>query len=942
MNFVWKQRVRQYWPFVVVATAVAIIGLIATILSLAATTNSTVDFTKATTKLAAKPFSGTISTYAEGGSSIITSDAQRTTLAHLGLGYYRLPLQWNGGNIVSSAGGHPGGSGDAWVSSIKAIGGEPQIVLGGSADNNFSAADAANMVRHFNKDQGGANRVAVWVIGNEPGNGGMDIATYCNLFVSSVDAMKAVDPTIKVAGPAWAYFDMGTLRSFLQCAGSKVDIIDYHHYAMGEKSLDTATALSQTGNWETEVRQARQAITEIVPSRADQIEIQVGEYNWSWRSEDGYAGWQGDDRFYQSINTVWGASVAGHIAKAGGRGHQYADLNGALGITFEKNDAAAHYGRKLTDPMPIYYGMQMFTGGNLFRGFGTTMVEATTELKDVEIYAADNKNIVVINKSPTTMQPFAAKLTGFNAGTADIWQTNKDAPFSPPVKRATVAAADTVAYDLPPYSVTTFVLNAGTQAPTPPPTTEPTPTTPAPTPTPPPATDTSLLQVPIRINAGGGQYTDTSGAVWRTDVNYDGGNTDNQAAGRTIAGTDKQALYQDERWGNFSYHIPLAKGSYKVRLHFAEIYTPCGTAGCRVFNVTAEDTAWLNNFDISSKVPVNTAYIEEKTVTLTDNDLDLAFTGVVGSPQLAAIEVLAADTATTPPSTGGGSSSQVSGLRGEYYANKNLSGKPITRTDKNIDFSWGKGSPVNGIPADGFSARWTGGLTVPKTGTYTFYLTGDDGVRMWIDGQQVINGWRDQSSREYQASVWLGADKSHEIRVEYYENYVDAVARLQWSSQDMTKRVIPASAFSSSSNGLKATYYQYKGNGVFGDALFSEVTPVIDNSWGNAGPGGSAGTDRFGVTWAGTLVAPTSGQYTLATLSDDGVRLWLDDKLLIDDWSDHAQRRDQAVVTLQANQAYSIKVSYYENYGDAVMRLLWRTPGQASDSIVPQAALRYQ
>lgn len=940
MNFVWRQRLRQYWPFVIVAGVVAGIGLIATILSLAATTNSAVDFTKTTTTLASKPFSGTISTYAEGGTGIITSDAQRTALAHLGLGYYRVPLQWNGGNIISSAGGHPGGSGDAWVSSIKAIGAEPQIVVGGSADNNFSPADAANMVRHFNKDQGGANRVNVWVIGNEPGNGGMDIATYCNLFTATADAMKAVDPTIKVAGPAWAYFDIGTVRSFLQCAGSKVDSIDFHHYAMGEKSLDTATALSQTDVWESEVRQTRQAITEIVPSRASQIEVQVGEYNWSWRSDDGYNGWQGDDRFYQSINTVWGASVAGHIARAGGRGHQYADLNGALGITFEKNDAATQYGRKLADPMPIYYGLQMFTGGNLFRGFGTSMVEASTDLKDVEVYASSNKNVVVINKSATATQTFAAKVTGFTNGTADVWQTNKDAPFSAPVKRATIAAGDTLAYDLPPYSVTTFVLNAGTTTTEPPATEQPTPTTPAPTT--PPATDTSLQQVPVRINAGGGQYTDPSGAVWRADSYYDGGNTDNQAAGRTINNTDKQALYQDERWGNFSYHIPVAKGTYKVRLHFAEIYNPCTTAGCRVFNVSAEGANWLTNFDIVAKGGANTALMEEKTVTLTDDDLDLGFSGVVGSPQVSAIEILAADTTTPPPTTGGGGSEQAAGLRGEYYANKNLSGTPHTRTDKNIDFSWGKGSPMSGIPADGFSVRWTGGLAVPKTGTYTFYLTGDDGVRMWIDGQQIINGWRDQSSREYQASVWLGADKTHEIRVEYYENYVDAVAKLQWSSQAFAKQVVPASAFSSSANGLKVTYYQYKGAGALGDALFSEVASSIDNNWGNAGPGGSAGNDRFGATWTGKLVAPTTGQYTLATLSDDGVRLWLNDSLLIDDWSDHSQRRDQAVVNLQANQAYTIKVSYYENYGNAIMRLFWRTPGQTSDTVIPQAALRYE
>ena len=89
-------------------------------------------------------------------------------------------------------------------------------------------------------------------------------------------------------------------------------------------------ALAETVNWENEVNEIRAMIASELPGAENRIEIQVGEYNWSWRTANGYPGWNGDDRFYNSIATVWGASVAGHIAKAGGRGHQYADLNGAV------------------------------------------------------------------------------------------------------------------------------------------------------------------------------------------------------------------------------------------------------------------------------------------------------------------------------------------------------------------------------------------------------------------------------------------------------------------------------------------------------------------------------------------------------------------------------------------------------------------------------------
>lgn len=933
MGIAWKNRIQKYWKVGVAALVMAVVGTIATYAIFAAPVNSAVDFTKTIQATAGKPFSGTISTY--GQQTINNSAAQRDNLSSLSLGMYRIPLQWNGGNIVSSAGGHPAGSGDAWVSNIKALGGEPMVVIGGAEDNNFTPSDAANLVRHFS----GANKVTYWVIGNEPGNGGMSIETYCNLFNTSVDAMKAVDPSIKVAGPAWAYFDANTIRTFLNCAGNKVDIIDFHHYAMGEKYLSEADALKQTVNWENEVKQTKDLINQIVPARAAQIEVQVGEYNWSWRAEDGYAGWNGDDRFFQAVNTVWGASVAGHIAKAGGRGHQYADLNGPLGITFEKQNEADHYGRKLTDPMPIYHGLRMFSGGNLFRGFGNSMVEATTSLADVEIYASTNgKNIVMINKSPTEVRTADIKLTGFSGGTADVWQTNKNAPFDAPQRKAVQTVADVIEQTLPAYSVTTFVLNEGAVVTQPAPAPTPTPA-PAPTPTVP---GSGQVSVPYRQNVGGEQFMDAGGNVWFADQYSSGGNTDAQAAGKQIKGTTSPQLYQDERWGNFAYNVPLANGLYKVRLHFAEIYAPCETAGCRVFNVAAEDSAWLTNYDIAAKVGGATAVVEERTVTVADGTLSLRFTGITGSAQLAALEILPVEPPTTPAPTPTPTPTPVSqtGLTATYFDNKDLSGKGITRIDPTIDFNWGSQAPMAGIQNNQFSARWTGQVTPAKSDTYTFYLTGDDGVRLWIDDKLLIGGWRDQSSREYNAKITLTGGRSYNIRVEYYENYGDAVAKLAWSSASMAKQIVPSAVLSPTvQQGLNATYYKYNGNGQFGDVIYSSASPNIDYTWGSAAPNSFVPKDRYGVVWTGKLTAPATGDYTFATQSDDGVRLWVDDKNVIDAWTDHSSRRDTGTVRLNAGQTYAIKLSYYENYGDAVIRLFWKVPGQA-EAIVPSGVLR--
>jgi hypothetical protein len=470
--------------------------------SYAATANVTVNFGAPVTAVDPNAFSGTISTYGQDGGNIVVNAKQRTALGALGSGLYRLPLRWNGGNIISSAGGGPTNiSGDAWVSAVKSFGGVPQIVLGGSTDNNFTPQDGANMVSHFS----GANRVAYWVIGNEPGNGGMSIGTYCTLFNQTAAAMKAVDPTIKVAGPAWAYYDAATLQSFLNCAGSTVDIIDYHHYAMGGSYLSSATALSQTGDWENEVTAVRAMINATVPGRASQIGIQVGELNWAWQTADGYPGaYQGDDRFYQAVNTVWSASVLGHIIKAGGIAHQYADQNGALGITFEKSADASHFGRAIDDPMPMYYGWQMFSGGP-FRRFGSTLVQASTTLSNTEVFASTaSDNIVLINKDPSASKTAIIQTSGVTAGTAEVWQTAQAAPFNAPghVASATISGSQ-VQVTLPPYSVTTLVVTPGsatpapTAAPTPTPSTPPHATaTPTITPTPTPA--------PVIISVGSG------------------------------------------------------------------------------------------------------------------------------------------------------------------------------------------------------------------------------------------------------------------------------------------------------------------------------------------------------------------------------------------------------------------------------------------------------
>jgi hypothetical protein len=99
----------------------------------------------------------------------------------------------------------------------------------------------------------------------------------------------------------------------------------------------------------------------------------------------------------------------------------------------------------------------------------------------------------------------------------------------------------------------------------------------------------AALQDEVRINAGGGKFTDSKGQVWSTDQFFSGGFT--YATSRPISGTTSLPLFQTERSGAFSYKIPVATGRFRVTLYFAEIYFD--TFGKRIFTVNAEGSPVL-------------------------------------------------------------------------------------------------------------------------------------------------------------------------------------------------------------------------------------------------------------------------------------------------------------------------------------------------------------
>jgi hypothetical protein len=115
-----------------------------------------------------------------------------------------------------------------------------------------------------------------------------------------------------------------------------------------------------------------------------------------------------------------------------------------------------------------------------------------------------------------------------------------------------------------------------------------------------------------------------------------------------------------------------------------------------------------------------------------------------------------------------------------------------------------QGSPAGSIPVNGFSARWTGKVQAQYSQTYTFYTNSDEGVALWVNGQQIIDNFTDHTLTEDSGTITLTAGETYNIRVDYYENAFDAQMQLSWSSDSTTKQIIPTSQLYPDSAGRPA------------------------------------------------------------------------------------------------------------------------------------------
>ena len=124
----------------------------------------------------------------------------------------------------------------------------------------------------------------------------------------------------------------------------------------------------------------------------------------------------------------------------------------------------------------------------------------------------------------------------------------------------------------------------------------------------------------------------------------------------------------------------------------------------------------------------------------------------------------------------------VPGLTGEYFANRDLDGSPaVTRTDAGVNFSWNSGSPAAGIPAENWSARWTGILTPLKSGEYTVTIYADDGCRLYVDDKIVVDHWAlDSGNEAHTGKIDFIAGHPYRFHVEYFQGRANDQIHMSW------------------------------------------------------------------------------------------------------------------------------------------------------------------
>jgi hypothetical protein len=323
--------------------------------------------------------------------------------------------------------------------------------------------------------------------------------------------------------------------------------------------------------------------------------------------------------------------------------------------------------------------------------------------------------------------------------------------------------------------------------------------------------------------------------------------------------------------------------------------------------------------------------------------------------------------------------------------------------DPTIDFNWNAAPPTAGIPGTNFSVKWTGAVEAQYSETYTFTTVADDGIRLWVNGQLLVDDYVPQAPTTKSGSIALVAGQKYPIEIDYFQAGGGDVADLSWSSPSTPNAIIPQAQLfsttvptvtvptvdagsvgdagagapdasggggasvdaSTSEAGVDAGTDPGGGGGIDAAAAdggggptpsttgllgqyyptvnlagtpVTEIDPNVDFNWNGASPVAGVPGSNFSVRWTGQLMPAYSETYTFSTTADDGIRLWVNNALLIDDWHYQGPTTMTGTIALTAGQPVPIKVEYFQGGGGDTAVLSWQSPSTPL-AVIPPSAL---
>ena len=258
----------------------------------------------------------------------------------------------------------------------------------------------------------------------------------------------------------------------------------------------------------------------------------------------------------------------------------------------------------------------------------------------------------------------------------------------------------------------------------------------------------------------------------------------------------------------------------------------------------------------------------------------------------------------------------------QYFDNPYLSGTPVVeRTESAVLLNWGAGSPAAGVPADNFSARLASDVYF-TAGTYRFYLLADDGVKLWIDfppdKRPTLDSYENtQPGQLLTADVTLSSGYHH-LQIDFREVTGDAYVYFSW--ENLADGASGPNFPTPVTFTVQWTAQYFNNNFLGGTPMVAQAEPGPTHYWGTNVPVSGVVADHFSARW---IVAEylEAGTYTITVSADDGVRVNVDGRLIIDEWHLASGQPYSQTFELATGQ-HSIVIEYFEDTGDAYLTFM--------------------